>query len=63
MSKITTCEECDGTGKYLIYNAYDLTDIEEIRCDYCYGQGVDVVVSATLLPKSSVDSDGLPRFN
>jgi DnaJ-class molecular chaperone len=35
MAQNKTCTECNGTGKYKVFNAYEPTFEEEVLCEYC----------------------------
>ena len=41
MNKSKTCTECNGEGKYKVYNAYNPNFEEEVVCEYCQPKDKD----------------------
>jgi len=39
MITLSVCAECKGKGKYLVFNAYDPEDVEEVLCEHCDSDG------------------------
>jgi hypothetical protein len=38
-NQLYPCNECEGKGKYVIYNAYDKNYKNTIVCEFCNGAG------------------------
>jgi len=42
---ISTCQECQGSGSYKVYNAYN-PEVEDVFvCEYCDGFGVTLTAA------------------